>query len=76
MLALALVAADGTSRTEVSAACRCRVIAFAPDDSWVAYDEADSSGGARLMTYSLKDGSKVALGVMPATDYADGSVQR
>ena len=71
MLSLALVPADGTSRTEVSAACRCRVIAFAPDDSWVAYDEADSSGGVRLMTHSLKDGSNVALGVMPASDYAE-----
>ena len=69
MLSLALVPADGTSRTEVSAACQCRVIAFAPDDSWVAYDEADSSGGVRLMTHSLKDGSNVALGVMPASDY-------
>ena len=45
------------------------MIAFAPDDSWVAYDEADSSGGVRLMTHSLKDGSNVALGVMPASDY-------
>jgi hypothetical protein len=71
MLSLALVAADGASRTEVSAACRCSAIAFAADDSWMAYDEADSSGGIRLMTHSLKDGSNVALGVMPASDYPE-----
>lgn len=71
MPSLALVAADGTSRTEVAAACRCSAIAFAPDDSWMAYDEADSSGGIRLMAHSLKDGSNVALGVMPASDYPD-----
>jgi hypothetical protein len=71
MQSLALVAADGTSRTELSAACRCSVIAFAPDDSWMAWDEVDSSGGVRLMTHSLKDGSNVALGVIPPSVYPE-----
>jgi hypothetical protein len=71
MLSLALVAADGTSRTEVSSSCHGWTVAFAPDDSWVAYNEPDSSGGLRLMTHSLKDGTNVALGVMPASDYPD-----
>ena len=71
MLSLALVAVDGTSRTEVSSSCHCWGVAFAPDDSWVAYNEPDSSGGLRLMTHSLKDGSNVVLGVMPASDYPE-----
>jgi hypothetical protein len=63
---LALVKADGTGRTEVSTEYGSNVLGFAPDDSWLAYDEPDSSGGSRLLTHSLQSGRDVVLGVLPA----------
>ena len=65
-MSLTLVAADDSERIEISTNCRCQAVAFTPDDSWLAYDEPDSSGGTRIVTRSLKDGSKVTLGVLPA----------
>jgi hypothetical protein len=67
-ISLAVVAADGTSRTEISANSLIEPPAFSPDDSWLAYAEPDSSGGTRLMTHSFIDGSDVALGVLPVAD--------
>ncbi len=65
---LALVAADGSARTEVSANCFCQALTFAPDDSWLAYQEPDDSGGTRLVAHSLQGGNNVTLGVLPAGD--------
>jgi hypothetical protein len=38
---------------------------FSPDDAWFVYPENDSSGGTRIVTYSLKDGKSALLGVLP-----------
>jgi hypothetical protein len=62
---LTLVAADGSTRIDVTTNSTCYGFAFSPDDAWLAYAEPDASGGARLLTYSLKDQSKVVLGVVP-----------
>jgi hypothetical protein len=62
---LALVAADGSSRAEVSTNCDCLSYTFSPDSAWLAYGEPDGSGGTRLSTYSLEDGRSVPLGALP-----------
>jgi hypothetical protein len=66
---LTLVAADGGSRIEVSSNSACYPFTFSPDDAWLLYPEPDSSGGTRVLSYSLEDRSSVVLGVLPERDF-------
>jgi|GEM_PF-4601695 len=61
---LSVVAADGNTRIDVSGNSDCWDFAFSPDEAWLAYADLDASGGTRLLTYSLKDRSSVALGML------------
>jgi hypothetical protein len=70
LASLTLVAADGSTRIDVSTNSACYAFTFSPDDAWLVYPEIDSSGGTRLLTYSLKDRSSVALGVLPEGDFS------
>ena len=65
LASLTVVAADGSTRIDVSSNSSCYAFTFSPDDAWLVYPEIDSSGGTRVLTYSLKDRSSVALGAMP-----------
>jgi hypothetical protein len=65
LASLTLVAADGSTRIEVSTNSACYGFTFSPDDAWLVYPERNSSGGTRILTYSLKDRSSVLLGVLP-----------
>jgi hypothetical protein len=63
---LALVASDGTMRTEISTDCACRNISFAPDDLRVAYDKSDGQGGMQVVVHSLLGGPDVTLSGLPS----------
>jgi hypothetical protein len=59
LASLTLVAADGSTRIDVSSTSSCYAFTFSPDDAWLVYPEIDSAGGTRVLTYSLKDRSSV-----------------
>jgi hypothetical protein len=61
---LTVIAADGSTRMDVSSNPDCWEFTFSPDDAWLAYGDLDASGGTRLLTYSLKDRSSVELGML------------
>jgi hypothetical protein len=67
---LTLVAADGSRRIDLSANCSGYDLVFSPDDAWFVYPETDSSGGTRVVSYSLKDGKSAVLGVLPEGSFS------
>jgi hypothetical protein len=69
--ALTLVATDGSARFDVSANSTCTSFAFSPDESWLAFGEPDASGGTSVVTYSLKEKRRVALGTVPPHWYLE-----
>jgi hypothetical protein len=60
---LTVVAADGSTRIDVSSNTDCWAFTFSPDDAWLAYADLDALSGTRLLTYSLTDRSSVELGM-------------
>lgn len=61
---LTLLAADGSRRIDVSANSAC-AFTFSPDEAWLAYLEPDAAGGWRVVSFSLAEQSRVAVGVLP-----------